>query len=89
MRTTTACVPALTGKISAAHQPFLNFVRYLKGDREVLSAAARPLGVVTEDHELLGRGQWRVAEADLFANFTPVRELGEADGILAFARQAG
>jgi hypothetical protein len=34
------CVPALTGKISAAHQPFLNFVRYLKGDREAIGDAS-------------------------------------------------
>jgi hypothetical protein len=33
-------VPALRLRTSAAHQPFLNFVRYLKGDREAIGDAS-------------------------------------------------
>ena len=35
------CVsPPSAGRTSAAHQPFLNFVRYLKGDREAIGDAS-------------------------------------------------
>jgi hypothetical protein len=35
------CVsPPAAGRTSAAHQPFLNFVRYLKGDREAIGDAS-------------------------------------------------
>jgi hypothetical protein len=32
--------PPSAGRTSAAHQPFLNFVRYLKGDREAIGDAS-------------------------------------------------
>ena len=35
------CVsPPSAGRTSAAHQPFLNFVRYIKGDREAIGDAS-------------------------------------------------